>query len=214
MTVEPRPTAAHPPCLKAIMTRLAASLWIACIVPALLFSLTLLAFNITAAVVVALAWSYAAIAWRRLTRRPVSGLLCITVTVLTIRSIFALATGDSFIYFFQPIVSDGVLASLFLLSLATARPVVARLAADFYPMDVDIAARPRIQRLFWRLTLMWAFVCLLRGAIGFWLLQSQSLVDFVMIKNVCVVSMTLLAVVATVWASVQVARKEGLLAVA
>ena len=46
------------------------------------------------------------------------------------------------------------------------------------------------------------------------LLMSQSLVDFVLIKNVSIISMTVLVVAATVWASVLVARKEGLLAAA
>jgi hypothetical protein len=78
---------------------------------------------------------------------------------MTVRSVVALATGDTFLYFLQPVISDGVIATGFLLSLATARPVVARLAADFYPMDLDIANRPRIRRLLWNLTLMWGMVC-------------------------------------------------------
>lgn len=202
------------PYLKAIIGRLAVSLWIACVVPALLFYVTLVTFNISAAVVAALAWSYGAIAWRWATKRRPSGLLILLVSVMTVRTVFALATGDTFIYFFQPVLMDGVLTIVFLLSLATARPVVARLAADFYPMDLDVATRPRIRRLFWHLTLMWALVCLVKGVVSFWLLQSQSLVNFVLIKNISIISMTVLAVVATVWASVLVARKEGLFAVA
>ena len=71
--------------------------------------------------------------------------------------------------------NNGVIALVSLLSLATARPVVARLAADFYPMDEDIAKRPRVQRLFWRLTLLWAVVCLVKALATIWLLQSQTL---------------------------------------
>jgi uncharacterized membrane protein len=202
------------PCLKAIIHRLAVNLWIACVVPALLFYVTLVTLNVSAAVVLALAWTYGAIAWRWATNRPLSGLLVLTVGIMTVRTVIALATGDTFLYFFQPVVSDGVIAAGFLLSLATARPVVARLAADFYPMDPDVATRPRVRRLFWHLTLMWALVCLVKGAVSFWLLQSQSLVNFVLIKNISLISMTILAVAATVGASVLVARKEGLLAAA
>jgi len=204
----------HRPSLKAITRRLAVTLWVACIVPALLFYVALVTINISTAVVAALAWTYAAIAWQWATKRSLSGLLVLAVAVLTVRTVFTLSTGDTFVYFFQPIVSDGVVAVIFLVSLATARPVVARLAADFYPMDRDVAARPRIRRLFWHLTLMWAFVGLAKGGLGLWLLQSQSLVDFVLIKNISVISMTLLAVVVTIWASMLVARKEGLLATA
>ena len=210
--VDPAAALPHRPCLKAVIRRLVVSLSVACVVPAVLFYLVLVTFNISAAVLVALAWSYGAVAWRRATRRPLSGLLLLTSAVLTIRTVFTLATGDTFVYFFQPVVSDMVVGAAFFVSLATARPVVARLAADFYPMDRDVASRPGIRRLFWHLTLMWAMVCLFKGGVSFWLLQTQSMVDFVLIKNISIISMTALAVVATVCASMLVARREGLLA--
>jgi intracellular septation protein A len=202
------------PCLKSVIGRLAVNLWIACVIPALLFYLSLVTFNISVAVVVALGWSYGAIGWRWATKRRRSGLLALTVSVMTVRTIIVLATGDTFVYFFQPVVTDVAVGTVFLLSLASARPIVARLAADFYPMDLDLAVRPRIRQLFWRLTLLWALFCLVKGAISFWLLESQSTVNFVLIKNLSVISMTVLVVAATVQASVLVARKEGLLVAA
>ena len=39
-----------------------------------------------------------------------------------IRTLIALLTDSTFLYFLQPIISDGVIAAMFLLSLATARP--------------------------------------------------------------------------------------------
>lgn len=212
-SVSSEPTA-HRPCLGAIIRRLALNLWVACIVPALLFYVVLVTVNVSAAVLVALGWTYLAMLWRWATGRRMSGLLLLTVTVLTVRTAFTLATGNTFVYFLQPVVSDGLVALLFLVSLVSARPVVARLAADFYPMDHDVASRPRIRRLFWHLTLLWALFSLVKGGLGLWLLMSQSLVDFVLIKNISVISMTVLVVAATVWASVLVARKEGLLAAA
>jgi hypothetical protein len=190
------------------------NLWIACVIPALLFYLSLVTFNISVAVVAALVWSYGAIGWRWATNRRRSGLLALTVSVMTVRTVIVLTTGNTFVYFFQPVITDVAVGTVFLLSLATARPMVARLAADFYPMDLDLAARPRIRQLFWRLTLMWALFCLAKAAISFWLLQSQSVVNFVLIKNISVISMTVLVVAATVQASVLVARKEGLLVTA
>ena len=202
----------HRPSFQAIMRRLTVSLSVACVVPAMMFYAVLVTINVAAAVIAALTWTYAATAWRRLTSRPVSGLLVLTMVLLTIRTVITLSTGNTFIYFFQPVVSDGVVAVIFLASLATATPVVGRLAADFYPMDRDVAARPRIRRLFWHLTLLWALVGLVKGGVGFWLLQSQSLVDFVLIKNILVICVTALAVAVTIWASTYVARREGLIA--
>jgi intracellular septation protein A len=205
---------AHRPCMKALFRRLAVSLSIACVVPAALFYVTLVAANITAAVLTALAWSYGAVAWRWATKRAPSSLLALTVAVMSIRTAFVLATGNTFVYFFQPILANGVVALIFLLSLATARPIVARMASDFYPMDNDLAMRPRIRRLFSSLTVMWAVVCVVKGIVSFWLLQSQSMANFVMIKNVTILAMTVVAIAISVWASTSVARKEGLFATA
>jgi hypothetical protein len=71
-----------------------------------------------------------------------------------------------------------------------------------------------VQQLFWRLTLLWALVCIGKAGISFWLLQTQSVAAFVLTKNISLLALTALAVVATVAASAAVARKEGLLGLA
>lgn len=201
------------PELRTILKRLAVSVGVACLVPALLFYLALALSGVPAAVITALTWSYGALVWRWATKRRTSGLLLLTVAILTVRTAITLSTGNTFIYFFQPVVSDGLVALVFLASLATATPVVARLAADFYPMDHDVAARHEIRQLFWRLTLLWGCVGLAKGGIGFWLLESQSLISFVVLKNLVVISLTVVAVAVTVVASTRVLRREGLMPV-
>jgi len=57
-------------------------------------------------------------------------------------------------------------------------------------------------------------VCLLKCGIGYWLLESQSLVNFVLIKNLAVLCLTALSVLTTVLVSIAVARREGLFATA
>lgn len=52
---------------------------------------------------------------------------------------------------------------------------------------------------------------LAKAGITFWLLQSQSLVTFVVLKSVVLITMTAMAVTVTVWAAARVARSEGLL---
>jgi intracellular septation protein A len=185
------------PALGAVLQRLAVSLSVACIVPGMLFYVALVLSGVTAAVLTALTWSYAAVVWRWATKRRTSGLLLLTVTILTIRTAITLSTGNTFIYFFQPVVSDGLVALVFLASLATATPLV--------------ATRHSFRQLFWRLTLLWGCVGLAKGGIGFWLLESQSLISFVVLKNLMVVGLTVLAVALTVVASTRVMRREGLL---
>jgi uncharacterized membrane protein len=187
------------------------SLLVACVVPATLFYLCLRVLGVWPAIIAALGWTYAAIGWRAMTGRRTSGLLFLTAVLMTGRTVIALLSDSTFLYFLQPVVGDGVVAAMFLLSLATARPLVARLAGDFYPMDDDLHLRPRVRRLFWHLTAMWAVICLGKGVLTFWLLESTSLETFVLLKSILVLTLTGLAVAATVTAAAVVARKEGLL---
>jgi len=187
------------------------SLVTAVIVPTALFAVTLVIFNITVAVLVALAWMAGAMWWRRSAQRPISGLLVLGLAIMTIKTGITLATGNTFIYFVQPVVVDLLVSGVFLGSLLSARPIVARLAPDFFPMDAGIAARPAIRGLFRRLTLLWGLVILVKGVVTMWLLTSLSTVDFVLIKGGAILTLTLLATATTVTWSVLVARREGLL---
>jgi hypothetical protein len=202
------------PSLRSVVTRVAATLWVSCIAPALLFAIALAASGLSAAIVVALVWLCGVVCWRWATSGPPCGLLILTIAIMTVRSAIALATGNAFVYFIQPVFADVAVSALFLGSLLTTRPLVARLAPDFYPMTDALAARPRVHALFRRLTLMWGLVVLSKGIVTLWLLESQSTVNFVIIKNSAVIAGTVLAAGATIRLSVTVARREGVLAAA
>jgi hypothetical protein len=194
-----------------VLRHLALSLLWANVVPGVLFYCCMALGNVWTALVAALAWCYGAMAWRVSTRRRTSGLLWLTAAGLTIKTGLTVATGSTFLYFVQPAVNDATVGLLFLISLATARPVVARLAGDFYPMTEDVARRPRIQQLFWRLTLIWAFICLIKAVVTLWLLNSMSLMTFVEVKTVLTPGIAILGALATVAIAFRVARHEGLL---
>ncbi len=200
-----------PPCLLTVAKRVSLSLLIACVIPAVLFYTSFLLAGVWTAIFAALGWSYGAIAWRALTGRRTSGLLLLGALLMTGRTALALVADSTWLYFLQPVISDGVVASLFLLSLASARPMVARLAGDFYPMDHELSVRPRIQRLFWHLTVLWAVLGLAKATMTLWLLQSQSLETFIVLKGISVTSLNLLAALATIGVAALVARKEGLM---
>lgn len=195
----------------AIMRHLGLSILMANVIPSVLFYLCLVAGNVWTALIAALIWCYGSMAWRLSTRRRASGLLLLTVIGLTAKTVLALASGSTFVYFLQPAITDGVVAALFLISLATARPIVARLAGDFFPMSADIAARPRIQRLFWNLTLFWALICVAKSAATVWLLESMPTVTFVAAKEILILTMLLIGTSVTVASAFRVAKSEGLL---
>jgi hypothetical protein len=203
--------APHRPSLVAVIKRVSLSLLIAVIIPAVVFYGVFVLAGVWTAIIAALVWSYGAIVWRAVTRRRTSGLLILAAILLTGRTLLSVLADSTWLYFLQPVISDGVVAGLFLLSLASARPMVARLAGDFYPMDHELAARPRIRRLFWHLTMLWAVLGLAKATMTLWLLQSQSLETFILVKSVSMLAINLLAAVATIGLAALVARKEGLM---
>ena len=201
----------HRPCLVAVIKRVSLSLLIAVVIPAVVFYGVFVLAGVWPAIIAALVWSYGAIAWRAVTRRRTSGLLILAAILLTGRTLLSVVADSTWLYFLQPVISDGAVAALFLLSLASARPMVARLAGDFYPMDHELAARPRVRRLFRNLTIMWAGLGLAKAILTLWLLQSQSLETFVLVKSVSTLSVNVLAAFATIGLAALVARQEGLM---
>ncbi len=195
----------------AVARRAAVNLGIGCVVPAVVFYSVFAVAGVWTAILAALAWSYGTLAWRAVSGRRTSALLVLTTVVLTARTAAALVTDSAFVYFLQPIVTDAVIAVVFLLSLRTARPLAARLAGDFYPVDAELAARPRVARLFRGLTATWAALWLLKATFGSWLLLTQSLETFVPVKAGVVLVVNLTAIMVTLAAAAYVARREGLL---
>lgn len=204
----------HPaprPHLRAVLRHVILSLVTAVLVPAALLWATLVVFNFPTAVLVALAWTLGAIGWRWATRRPVSGLLMLMLVLLVVRTALAIVTGSAFLYFVQPVFADLTVAAVFLCSLWSARPAVARLAPDFFPMDAAVAARPGVRSLFRRLTLMWGLVILVKAGITMTLLESLSAASFVLVRGGALTVLSATAAVATIVWSVIVGRREGLI---
>jgi hypothetical protein len=205
------PAGPHRPSLLTVVRRVSLSLLVAVVVPAVLFYGVFVLAGVWPAIFAALAWSYGAIGWRAATGRRTSGLLILAAALLTGRTVLSVVADSTWLYFLQPIISDGAVAALFLLSLASARPMVARLAGDFYPMDHELAMRPRIRRLFRNLTILWAVLGLAKATVTLWLLQSQSLETFVLVKSAMMLGVNVLAAFATIALAAVVARQEGLL---
>ena len=204
------PAPDHPE-LREVLKRLGVNLLVACVVPAVMFASVFSAFGVWPAIVAGLVWSYGAIAVRALTGRRALGLLFLTAGVLTVRTGVALAAHSTFIYFLQPVLTDLLIGTAFLASTLTARPVVARLAGDFYPLTDELHGRPAMRRLFRRLTLMWAAALLAKAVVVYTLLISQPLATFVLAKSILVPITNASCIALTVVAATAVARHEGLL---
>ena len=184
---------------------------VACVVPAVVFYSLFVSFGIWPAILSALAWAYGATAVRALTGRRASGLLLLTAGVLSVRTVIALLSHSTFIYFIQPVLTDALIGTTFLVSALTARPMVARLAGDFYPLTEELHARPALQRLFRRLTFLWALALLAKAGAMFTLLQTQPLGTFVLVKSIAIPLTNATCILLTVLAATATARREGML---
>ena len=199
------------PQLGAVVRRVVVSIAVACAVPAALFYSVMMLSGVWVAIGAALCWQYGALALRAMTGRRTSGLLLLMAAVMTGRTIVSLVAHSTFLYFLQPVATDCLVGTAFLGSLFLARPMAARLAGDFYPMTAEVAARPGIQRLFTGLTLMWALLYLGKASLTLWLLTSQSVQTFVLVKGISVLAINLTAAGATIAIAAAVGRREGLL---
>jgi intracellular septation protein A len=194
-----------------VLKRVGLTLLISCVVPAALFYLCFANAGVGVAMAAALSWSYGALAYRAITGRAVSAMLVLTSLVLTERTVVASCAHSAFLYFVQPAISDGVLGAMFLGSLLVGRPLVARLAGDFFPLDDAQAARPAIRILFQRLSGLWAVVLLSKSVVILWLLTALPLADFVRTMSMVSPTANLATAAVTIAVGIAVARREGLL---
>jgi uncharacterized membrane protein len=194
----------------AVTRRLVPYLIEATLIPTLLFYAFLITLDLRWAFVAALGWCYAAVTRRILGGRPIPALLVLGCLGITVRTVIYLLSGNTFVYFVQPILRTLVTAATFGLSVVIGRPLIARFAADFCPLTDDVRARPGIVRLFRRLTYLWAGVNAAAAAVSLTLLLTVPTAMFVGIATVAAWVITCTGVVLTVSDSVRTARAEGL----
>lgn len=198
--------------LRAVVRRAAPHFVEASVVPAVLFYGCLVVFGLTAAYLVALAWAYGAVAVRRARGRSVPPLLLLAVIGLSVRTVVAAISGSSFVYFFQPVLSTLAMSAVFLISVLIRRPLIARLAHEFWPITPEDEACPGLSRHFRNLTLLWAGVNLLTATVTLTLLMVLPLGPFVAAKQLSGWLITGAGVYITVSSSLRMARREGLAA--
>jgi hypothetical protein len=200
--------------LRGVAVRSVPHLVEATLIPTALFYVAWFSVGRWGAFVAALLWAYGALARRVLLRRRVPGVLILALVALTVRTGIALVTGSTFVYFVQPVVGACVVAAVFFGSAVANRPLVARLASDFYPLTPEVADRHGVRRLFRHLTLLWAAVNLVQAVAAFTLLMTLPVTGFVAANSVVALAITATGIVVTVKWAVRVARREGLVHVA
>ena len=196
----------------AVVRRCGPHLIEASLIPTALFYSSLVLAGLGAAYAVALAWLYLAVAWRLLQHKPVPPLLVLGLIGITARTTVSIASGSSFVYFAQPIAGSLVMGCVFLISIVFGRPMVERLALEFWPLTPEMLARPAVSRLLRGLTFLWAGVNVAIAATNLTLLLWLPLSTYVAARQVASLVISGLAVAITIDRSVHTARREGFVA--
>jgi len=185
----------------------------ATLIPALLFYGCFLTLGLGAAYIAALAWSLGALARRVVTGAAVPPILVLGVFGITLKTAVAVVSHSAFLYFFQPVLATVAMGLVCLVSVLVGRPLIGRLAGEFWPISPDVAANPGIVRLFRDLTLLWAGFNLVSAAVTLMMLFYLPLGAFVPVKQVSGYAMTAVTIFMTVSLSLAAARREGLIPV-
>jgi hypothetical protein len=126
---------------------------VATVIPLVLFSVSQVRWGTTAAVATTATWTLGATLIEAACRRRVSGLLILSLLMLTVKSAGGLATGSSFLFFAVPCGGTAALGAMFAWSANWKSPLIVRLAHDVVPfMSGHLAAassRAFVLRLSW-----------------------------------------------------------------
>jgi hypothetical protein len=105
-----------------------------------------------------------------------------------------------------------ITACVFLGSIALGRPLIAKLAHDFWPITAEQAEIPRVRRLIIGLTVLWAGVNLATASVTLILLLSLDLTAFLAAKQLTGLAITISAIAVTIVWSHRTASDEGIIA--
>jgi len=199
----------HMPAPRAALRHAVPVLLEAVIGPIAVFYLALIVAGLHGALISALCWAYGACLRRIRRRERISTLLILDLILLTTRTTVAYLTGSTLLYFIQP-VAWSVLVALVLIGSAIARrPFTQRFAQDFCALDPVVLARPRVQRFFVHVSLLWAGMLIANSGIVLWLLLSSSLKTFVLERTGVAWFLTAAAIACSIIGFTKTMRRDG-----
>ncbi|MFH1330575.1 MAG: hypothetical protein ABIJ48_08010 [Actinomycetota bacterium] len=209
----PGAPAAHPvvltlPAIGALLRRALPIVTEGVLVPTGLFYLGFWLGGVWGGMIAALVWSLGALG-RRMIVGGVSGLLVLAVVTLSVRVFITGVSGNSDVYFLQPVVGEAALGLVFLASLPAGRSLVHRLAHDFVPLE-GLAPHLRLRRVFYGITLLWAGVFLLLAFLGWYLLGHNGVAAYVGYRTAVSAGVKSLAVAASVQLFRSGLRRQGI----
>jgi intracellular septation protein A len=199
------------PRLRALLRHAAPRILEGMVLPLVVFALALHLLGVTGAVVAGLVSSYLVVARHLIGSGRVPGVVILGAVVLTARSVLTLVTGSTLVYFLQPTLGTMLVGFAFLGSVAIGRPLAQRLAHDFCPIPDGVMANEHVRTFFLRISLLWAFVQLLNAGLTLWLMFSESIGLFVVLRSVVSIGLTGAAIAVSATWFVRSMRRHGVL---
>jgi hypothetical protein len=176
------------------------------ILPVAVFYAGLLVAGIHGGLVMAVGWVYGGVALRLVRRQAVPGTVLLAMLAITVRAALALVTGDVVIYFLQPTLGVFCASLAFLATAATPRPLIQRVTTDLVPLPEHLIHHPRMRRFFMHLSLLWGTVQFVNGSLSLWLLFSESIETYLIVRTAAVAVLMVLAAGASLLAFKRVLR--------
>ncbi|GGL00977.1 hypothetical protein Sme01_41040 [Sphaerisporangium melleum] len=202
------PAAQHPvlPRLSVLIKHAAPRVLEGMILPVAVFYAGLLLAGVHGGLVMAVAWVYGGVALRLVRRQKVPGTVLLAMLAITVRAALALITGDVVIYFLQPTLGVFAASLAFLATAATPRPLIQRVTTDLVPLPDHLVRHPVMRRFFVHLSLLWGTVQFVNGSLSLWLLFSESIETYLIVRTSAVAVLMVLAAAASLLAFKRVLR--------
>jgi uncharacterized membrane protein len=169
------------------------------LLPMAVFYVALVTLGHTWAFASALGLCYATLGIRVIRRKPIPAMLLVGVVLMTARGLIALLTGSIFLYFLQPSLGNFAIGALFLGTVAVGRPLVGRLAREFCGVPDEVVSHHRLRSFFRQVSLIWATVFCVNGAVAIWMLVSVPIGQYLVISTSSSTGVILLGIATSVW---------------
>ncbi|WP_219462489.1 VC0807 family protein [Nonomuraea rhizosphaerae] len=153
------------------------------ILPVAVFYVGMIVSGVTGGIVLAVAWVYAGVAWRLARRRAVPGALLLAAGTVTVRAVLALLSGSAVIFFLQPTLGVFCASAGFLATVRVRRPLVRRVAEDLVPLPEHVTEHAVMRSFYTRQSLLWGCAQFGNASLSLWLLLSQSLQTYLIVRT-------------------------------
>jgi uncharacterized membrane protein len=198
------------PCWRTVAKQGARHLLENTVAPLGAFYIALVTLGLTWAFVSGLALCYGTVAVRLIRRQKVPALLLLAVALITARAVIGLTTGSAFLYFLQPSLGNFAIGALFLGTVAVGRPIIAKLAGEFCGFPEEVVGHHRLRSFFRQVSLIWATVFCINGAVAIWMLVSVPLRQYLLFSMSSSTGVILLGVGSSFWLFRRSMQRAGL----